>query len=160
MGAPRRPIGPLAIRSAPQFALLEGEDPLFVGRDPRAVSRDELTAAGHKAMSPLKALRLRCLDCCCGQPAEVRLCTAVACPSWPFRMGRNPWRGEVSEERREAARRNLATSRARMAAQSENPGTGPGENATEGVPAPTLPEATFTQSPASTGGPKAEGGGQ
>jgi hypothetical protein len=32
-------------------------------------------------MSPLKALRLRCIDCCADQPSEVRLCTAVTCPS-------------------------------------------------------------------------------
>ncbi|VUX47860.1 conserved hypothetical protein [Candidatus Defluviicoccus seviourii] len=160
MGVPRRPIGPLATRSESQFALLEGEHPLFVGRDPRFVSREELTAAGHTPMSPLKAIRLRCLDCSSGQPAEVRLCTAVTCPSWPFRMGRNPWRSEVSEGRREAARRNVATLNARTAPQSGNHGTGRGKNATEGSPAPTLPEAALMLPPASTSGPKAEGGGQ
>jgi hypothetical protein len=34
----------------------------------------------------------------------------MACPSWPFRTGKNPWR-EVSEGRREAGRR-LAAQRA------------------------------------------------
>jgi hypothetical protein len=57
-------------------------------------------AAGHKPMSPLKALRLRCLDCCAGSPHEVRMCQAVDCPSWPFRGGDNPWR--KSAERAEA----------------------------------------------------------
>ena len=32
------------------------------------------------------------LDCCCSVASEVRKCTAVACPSWPFRMGVNPFR--------------------------------------------------------------------
>lgn len=35
-----------------------------------------------------KAIRLKCLDCCCGQQAEVRKCPAVDCPLWRFRMGR------------------------------------------------------------------------
>jgi hypothetical protein len=88
-----------------QKALLEKRDGWDVGRDPRQVSRDELIAAGHKPMSPLKALRARCIDCCADQPSEVRLCTAVACPSWPFRMGANPWRKEASDAQREARRK-------------------------------------------------------
>ena len=35
-----------------------------------------------------KAIRLKCLDCCCGQAAEVRKCPSVDCPLWRFRMGR------------------------------------------------------------------------
>ena len=88
-----------------QRALLEKRDGWDIGRDPRQVSRDELIAAGHKPMSPLRALRARCIDCCAAQPSEVRLCTAVACPSWPFRMGANRWRKEASEAQREARRK-------------------------------------------------------
>ena len=88
-----------------QKALLEKRDGWDVGRDPRRVSREDLIAAGHKPMSPLKALRARCIDCCADQPSEVRLCTAVACPSWPFRMGANPWRKEASDAQREARRK-------------------------------------------------------
>jgi hypothetical protein len=47
--------------------------------------------AGHKPMSPMKAIRRKCLDCCCGQIVEVKLCEAVACPLWPFRAGRHPY---------------------------------------------------------------------
>jgi hypothetical protein len=83
---------------------LEKRNGYDVGRDPRRLSHDELIVAGHKPMSPLKALRLRCLDCCADQPSEVRRCTAVACPSWPFRMGSNPWRKEASDAQREQAR--------------------------------------------------------
>lgn len=47
--------------------------------------------AGHSgALSPGKAMRAKCLDCCAGLPGEVRLCTATGCPLWPYRMGRNP----------------------------------------------------------------------
>jgi hypothetical protein len=45
--------------------------------------------------SPLKAIRAKCLDCTCYQPAEVRLCPVTACSLWPFRFGRNPNRAGV-----------------------------------------------------------------
>lgn len=47
-------------------------------------------------VSRSKAIRLKCLDCCCGQPSEVRKCPAVDCPLWRFRMGR-----EVKDENSE-----------------------------------------------------------
>ena len=34
------------------------------------------------------AIRTKCLDCSGWQMAEVRECVVVACPLWPFRMGR------------------------------------------------------------------------
>lgn len=34
-----------------------------------------------------KAIRLKCLDCCCGNSAEVRRCPAENCPLWRYRMG-------------------------------------------------------------------------
>lgn len=34
-----------------------------------------------------KAIRLKCLDCVCGQANEVRLCPAKDCPLWTWRMG-------------------------------------------------------------------------
>ena len=33
------------------------------------------------------AIRLRCLECCGNQRAEVRRCPDRQCPLWPFRMG-------------------------------------------------------------------------
>ncbi len=47
--------------------------------------------AGHKAISPVEAIRQKCLDCSGQQPAEVKLCEAVSCPLWPFRAGRHPY---------------------------------------------------------------------
>lgn len=35
-----------------------------------------------------KAIRMKCLDCTCDQPAEVRKCPATNCPLWRYRMGR------------------------------------------------------------------------
>lgn len=36
------------------------------------------------------AIRLKCLDCCCGNSAEVRRCEARKCPLWCFRIGTVP----------------------------------------------------------------------
>ena len=43
-------------------------------------------------MTPLKAIRAKCLDCVCNQPGEVRVCPCESCPLWPYRMGHNPAR--------------------------------------------------------------------
>ena len=50
----------------------------------------EQTKAAGKVLSPLKAIRARCLDCVCGQYMEVKLCPCSDCPLWPYRMGRRP----------------------------------------------------------------------
>ena len=47
--------------------------------------------AGHKPMSPVEAIRRKCLDCSGQQPAEVKLCETVTCALWPFRAGRHPY---------------------------------------------------------------------
>ena len=39
-------------------------------------------------LTPLKAIRARCLDCCGNNQAEVRHCVVWACPIWPYRMAR------------------------------------------------------------------------
>ena len=41
-------------------------------------------------LRPLRAMRVKCLECCCNNSAEVRRCHMTDCPLWPFRMGRNP----------------------------------------------------------------------
>ena len=41
-------------------------------------------------LTPLKAIRAKCLDCCCGNPNEVRLCPVRDCTLYPFRDGHNP----------------------------------------------------------------------
>ena len=42
----------------------------------------------QERVSRSKAIRLKCLDCCCGQSAEVRRCPATECALWRYRMGR------------------------------------------------------------------------
>ena len=41
-------------------------------------------------MTPMKAIRAKCLDCCGGVYKMVRECTAPNCPLWPYRLGRRP----------------------------------------------------------------------
>lgn len=62
-----------------------------VGRDPRHMSPAELTEVGHSPAPILRLIREKCLDCCGGQPSEVRRCTAIGCALWPLRMSHNPW---------------------------------------------------------------------
>ena len=44
----------------------------------------------RKRLTPVKAIRAKCLDCCCQQIVEVRFCTANQCPLHPYRMGKRP----------------------------------------------------------------------
>ena len=38
--------------------------------------------------NPVKAIRAKCLDCCCGSSNEVELCTCTGCALYPFRRGK------------------------------------------------------------------------
>lgn len=51
-------------------------------------------------MTPIKAIRAKCLDCCCGQAKEVRLCPIEKCPLYPYRFGKRP---QVGNDTRKAA---------------------------------------------------------
>lgn len=70
--------------------------------------------------NPVKVIREKCLDCCCGSWLEVEKCTAVNCPLHPWRMGKNPYRKPPSEAQREAARKAMEIMRQNGAA-GENP---------------------------------------
>lgn len=41
-------------------------------------------------MTPLKAIRAKCLDCSAGSAKEVRLCPVKSCPLWEYRFGKRP----------------------------------------------------------------------
>ena len=40
--------------------------------------------------TPLKTIRKNCLECASQQPKEVRLCTCIDCPMYPYRFGKRP----------------------------------------------------------------------
>jgi hypothetical protein len=48
-----------------------------------------------KSLSPLKAIRLNCLECSCGSTKEVAACIMNNCPLRPYRFGYNPKRKGV-----------------------------------------------------------------
>lgn len=64
--------------------------------------------------NPVKAIREKCIDCCCGSTTEVALCEATDCPIHAFRFGKNPYRTkrELTEEQRIAAAERLSKARA------------------------------------------------
>ena len=89
----------------------------LVGRHPDAPSPADYAAAGlDLSVTAMRAVRAKCLDCCSGQPGEVRKCAATDCPLWPLRVGRYP-----------AARR--ATSSAAEQACDFDAGEGGGDDA-------------------------------
>ena len=40
--------------------------------------------------TPIKAMRAKCIDCCCGSHKEIKECTVIDCDLYPYRMGRRP----------------------------------------------------------------------
>ncbi len=42
------------------------------------------------SLSPLRAIRLNCLECVCWSAYEVKNCTSKLCPLFKFRLGKVP----------------------------------------------------------------------
>lgn len=64
------------------------------------------------ATTPLKAIREKCLDCCCGSSQEVKLCVISDCALYPFRFGKNPnKKREVTEEEKAVLAERLKIAR-------------------------------------------------
>lgn len=47
-------------------------------------------------MTPMKAIREKCLDCMCGSYQEVRLCPCQNCPLYAYRFGKRPKEGSYT----------------------------------------------------------------
>jgi len=43
-----------------------------------------------KNLTPLKAIRAKCLDCAAEQPSEARNCMIYECSLFSYRFGKNP----------------------------------------------------------------------
>lgn len=52
-------------------------------------------------LTPIKAIRLKCLDCCCNSPNEVKACKCNTCALYPYRFGKRPRGIEELEAMRE-----------------------------------------------------------
>ena len=64
--------------------------------------------------SPLRAIRAKCVDCCCGQISEVRNCPCTSCPLHSYRMGKSNRTRTMTDEQKEAARDRLIAARAKI----------------------------------------------
>jgi hypothetical protein len=49
-------------------------------------------------LTPLKAIRVKCRECCNWSLREVRLCTCTKCPLYPYRMGHRPKEEDLPTE--------------------------------------------------------------
>ena len=67
----------------------------------------------EKRLTPIKAIRAKCLECSCGNNAEVRECVIPDCPLYPYRMGKNPYI-KMSEELIYACRAYLRGAREKL----------------------------------------------
>lgn len=94
-------------------------------------TREISEEAGHSQISPIKAIRAHCLDCCVGQVSEIAKCEAVNCNLWPFRAGKNPYRKirRMSDEERQNLSERLINSRKNAKQASEAPDHQPDLNA-------------------------------
>lgn len=61
-------------------------------------------------LTPMKAIRAKCLDCCCGSSEEVKQCPCTDCPLYDFRFGHKPYL--VKREMTDAQRAALAKAQA------------------------------------------------
>lgn len=43
-------------------------------------------------ITPMRAIRAKCIDCCGGNVYEPRYCTVERCPLHPYRLGKRPKR--------------------------------------------------------------------
>lgn len=66
--------------------------------------------------NPVKAIRLKCLDCSGGSSPEVEKCNIKHCALWPFRFGKNPFRTkrDLSDEEREKLQERMRTLREKL----------------------------------------------
>lgn len=90
------------------------------GRDPRELTPAQLADHGHAPISPLQALRATCIAHL-GTAPRVRGCTATACPAWPFRLGKHPYKKKsvlTDEQKRDRAAR-VGVARAKKLADLE-----------------------------------------
>ena len=68
-------------------------------------------------MSALAAIRVKCLDCCCGNRNEVKRCAIQTCALWPYRLGKTGRaRRPMTEEQRAQATERLRLARAQKQA--------------------------------------------
>lgn len=68
-------------------------------------------------LTPIKAIRTKCLDCCCGSAKEVELCPIPDCSLYPYRFGKNP-NIKLSDEQKARRAAHFKNKASQQAAQS------------------------------------------
>jgi len=65
--------------------------------------------------TPIKAIRRKCIDCCCGSSKTVEKCPVTTCSLYPYRFGKSPARKgrKLSPEQKEKMAKQLAKARAK-----------------------------------------------
>lgn len=43
-----------------------------------------------KRLTPIQAIRKKCLECCCNSYKSIAKCLLIDCPLYPYRMGMRP----------------------------------------------------------------------
>ena len=64
----------------------------------------------ERVLTPLRAIKAHCYQCCGDSANEAKLCPAETCPLHKFRLGKNPYRKirEYTEEERQAVAARFA----------------------------------------------------
>jgi hypothetical protein len=52
----------------------------------------------EKRLTPIKAIRAKCLDCMGGSSKEVKLCNIPECSLFAYRLGKNPARARKGRD--------------------------------------------------------------
>lgn len=60
----------------------------------RAANKGERRVVGKARLTPLRAIRYKCLDCMVGSAHEVELCVCPDCSLFEYRFGRRPTKQE------------------------------------------------------------------
>jgi len=94
-------------------------------------------------LTPMKAIRAKCLDCSRGNANDVKDCPITACPLFPYRLGKNP---NLQKERTPAQLEALRNGRVAFGSV-DNPTNFPENPATEGNYTPAT--QTAVESPSS-----------
>jgi hypothetical protein len=79
------------------YELKEVRECPFDGKEDKACALHPLRM-GKGSRSTLKQIRAFCLWCCLDQKHEVKLCPAVSCPLWKYRLGKRPQKCPLAPE--------------------------------------------------------------
>ena len=62
----------------------------------------KLRNGNDRPTSPLMAIKVFCLECCGYERIEVKSCSALQCPLFEFRFGKNPYnKRTLTDEQKE-----------------------------------------------------------